>query len=497
MTEVSNEVVEITVHTADNGAGNDNEISDAGEMKGQPEVEHEDEVKQEAGDEANPLARAPNSAAVLTRTLTTLPASSEGDSQTNVVSFSRDIYNTFIILMAYGNWDKMTPKDQRNFMLMVYGCAALQFSTLSCLLVELVLYPPWTGDDALRDADLQQSDILIITTKMLVLMCFAVYVWREWATSLTIWSGIRHNNKKNSASGFAKEEFNKPNVRKFNHFNFWFSFAITLLAMCLSVGLVSTSSTGFEAVLNTMGIAFVLDIDNWMYDAIKSHRYVEDKLFDIEYEVSRLPTSYWVRVNINTNGMCSSFFQFAYTLRCIQHCVPTVDFGSRSSFVPHAQVSRKCRGFVCTAIVCITASLIFLGSWYNSNTVTNIGLGILITPFALYVVYIIAALVVVTVVFTMMFCCCGWPAFDRDRMDAFYRDDVPRIFEEKYQQELLVTMDDEETESLKQNFVDECVDYAFANGVWFSRARGGIDEARERLKRFIDEKADSNSKESI
>eukprot|EP01083_Nonionella_stella_P163042 535771_1 len=424
----------------------------------------EEEVKQNSLEPPPKLTRS--------RTNTQLPEIK--DDNINVVSFNRDIYNTFIILMAYGSWDKMLPKDKRNFKLMVFGCALLQFCTLFFLLLELLMYPPWEVQD--EHTGFKRSNLLVITTKMLALMCFSVYIGKEYSASQTVYFGIRNNQK---ARGFKQDGFEHKGVKSFNHFIFGFSIVVHLIAVTLSIALISSASTGFDAVLNAVGITFVLDIDDWLYGFVKSHRYVEDKLFDIEYELEPSPT-FWYSVNRSSYGMWMAWISFASTLKCIHHCVPKIDLEVKFWSPP---VSRKCRSFFLCSLVSLTAAFIFLGFTYQESDLSGIGYGIISLVLGGYTLYFVCVCAV------MCFCGICFTRYNNAGLRRFWDHDADNIYN-KYKDNLKNAKNGQRG-IIEREFINECID---TSGLWFNTARGN----KARLNQFINLKeSDNNNKNPL
>lgn len=223
-------------------------------------------------------------------------ANNEFDSNFNTISLSRDIFMSIAVLKAYYIWPDLPRRHRRQLYILAVICIAIQFGLLFSLTIEMWISPPWDSEEIYYyGTDLYEGrTLLAICTKFWCLLAVLIYLFRE----LYQLKGYRHLR-------LELQDFRDT----CSQFLFWiynlYNMALYILAMVLSVILISTSKNGFEAVLNAVAILFVLDIDNWIYGMIRSNAYIEDALFDIKYEKQKEMTSYLIAKYKYLSNCCS------------------------------------------------------------------------------------------------------------------------------------------------------------------------------------------------
>ena len=78
-----------------------------------------------------------------------------------------------------------------------------------------------------------------------------------------------------------------------------------LFGLILSVAGITTAESGFDAVLNAVGILFVLDLDNWFFQLVEDHWQIKTEMFDLEYKVS--VNNDFNMLSKNTHACCMSY----------------------------------------------------------------------------------------------------------------------------------------------------------------------------------------------
>ena len=215
----------------------------------------------------------------------------------NTISLSRDIFMSIAVLKAYRIWQDLPVRHRRQLLILAFICICVQFGLLLTLTIEMIIHPPWEADDLVFYADngeLEGKTMLGIVTKFWCLVAVLIYLFKE-LEELKAYRKLRLEimDFKQTCSKFLFGIYNLYNLCLF------------ILAMALSVVLISTSINGFDAVLNAVAILFVLEIDNWMYSLIKSNQYVEDIFFDIKYEKHKEVTSYIIAKYQYMSNCCS------------------------------------------------------------------------------------------------------------------------------------------------------------------------------------------------
>ena len=147
---------------------------------------------------------------------------------TNRVSLNRDIYNVYVILKAYGNWNKLSRCDQILFIILMCFCASVQLGLLLLLTFQMDMNPPWKEfEPGAGSSDME------IYIKIMTVLCITIYISREISNDFQLRYCIINVKQFSDAIGTYQWSL-----------RVYFAVATYLLALSLSVALIATASTG-------------------------------------------------------------------------------------------------------------------------------------------------------------------------------------------------------------------------------------------------------------
>eukprot|EP01084_Bolivina_argentea_P136668 240690_1 len=281
------------------------------------------------------------------------------DNNISTISLSRDIFTTIVVLKAYHIWNDLSFRHRRQLLILAFICILLQFGVLFTLTIEMIVTPPWGEYET--DGEHWHIDdggsVLVIITKFFCVFSVLMYLFKE-LYELKAYRKLRREIQ-DFRHTCSKVLFSIYNI---------YNLLLYILAMALSVVLISTSKNGFDSVLNAVAILFVLDIDNWMYQMIKSHQYIEDELFDIKYEKHKEITSYLIAKYRWMSSVC-----------CCYGSTYTHKADGDETFISLVSLS------VWFSMI-ISMSLMCLGFVYQEQTLKNIGICLLIVVSVYYII---------------------------------------------------------------------------------------------------------------
>ena len=156
------------------------------------------------------------------------PEEEEEKPEVETLSLNKDIYMVYVVLLAYNKWDKISKRDRKKFILTMIATACLQFCMLLFLLLEMILNPPWNNYSSESG-----SSALILSTKFCALICFTIYIRNEANNVFALLAATENVH-----------EFATDRIDTFWLFFLTFTFITVLMALSLSVGLISTAETG-------------------------------------------------------------------------------------------------------------------------------------------------------------------------------------------------------------------------------------------------------------
>jgi len=316
----------------------------------------------------------------------------EFDKNFNTISLSRDIFMSIAVLKAFHIWGELPDRHKRQLNYLAIICIFLQFGLLFTLTIEMIVSPPWKSEEMFYGDDIYEGKTLLaIVTKFWCLLAVLVYLFKE-LYELKAYRKLR----------LELQDFRDTCSK----FSFWifnlYCLSLYILAMALSVVLISTSINGFEAVLNAVAILFVLEIDNWIYSMIKSNPYIEDALFDVKYEKHKEMTSYVIA-------------KYQYMANCCSVCkCPQIQSYAHKAEGDQTFISLM--AFFIWFIMIMSFGLITLGNVYDEDLlwmVGSIGLTVVVTYYVLrYGFGVIAG--------------CCFKRSNRTKINDFITEELPR-----------------------------------------------------------------------
>lgn len=372
----------------------------------------------------------------------------EFDSNFNTISLSRDIFMTIAVLKAYHIWGELPDRHKHQLFILAFICICIQFGLLASLTIEMIVSPPWeSGEISFYDDNIYEGKTLLaIVTKFWCLIAVLIYLFKE-LYELKAYRKLRIELQdfRDTCSKFYFWMFNLYNL------------SLYILAMALSVVLISTSINGFEAVLNAVAILFVLEIDNWIYSMIKSNPYIEDTLFEVKYEKHKEVTSYVIA-------------KYQYMANCCTGCkCPRINSYAHKAEGDQTFISLM--AFFVWFVLILSFGCITLGKVYEEDPLVYIGLLGLVLVTAYYVL---------RYGFGVVAGCC-FKRSNRSKINDFITEDLPRTihrFVKKMDHEQhrkqssksrsSSTMNEsklDRIQKIKEEYVEECFGFLDRNGM--------------------------------
>ena len=372
----------------------------------------------------------------------------EIDSNKSTISLSRDIFTTIAVLKAYGIWKDLSYRHRRQIFILALICVTLQFGLLFTLTVETIVSPPWEDENFEIDGVSFEimENFLVIITKFWCLMAVLIYLFKE------LYEFKAYRKLREEISDF-RTTCSKMLFHLYNIYNI----SLYIISMALSVVLISTSNNGFEAVLNAVAILFVLDIDNWIYQMIKSNHFIEDELYDIKYTKHQEMTSYLIA-------------KYQWMASCCPFCQCRI-----SSYLHKAQGDEAFISLIALFVwfaMILSMSLICLWLVYDDPFFGLVG-GISLC--------VVGAYYLSRHGFNTIGSCC-FRMKNKTKIDDFVTEELPRIchkFIKEMDKEMNKEKNTQRINEIKQEYVEECFRY-------FDRNTCGVRETRfETTEKFI------------
>ena len=218
----------------------------------------------------------------LTRYNSTLQTSYDADKASNVKKyvFSKDIFCVYGIAKAYKIWDKLSDSDQRKYKRAVYLCAMIQVSLYIFMFVELFL--DWDNRITSRSINENtQKHVVTLIIQFLTLFVVSCYLSIDKET-YRVWFHAARNVAQFENSYTAAVLY------------MMYNYSLFFIALFLSIALVFSAESGFDSVLNAVGVLFVLDLDNYGYIMLRSHPNIRDEMFEIEIPANKYSLYHYI-----------------------------------------------------------------------------------------------------------------------------------------------------------------------------------------------------------
>ena len=242
-----------------------------------------------------------------------VPVDKESASVYRRIVLEKDIFTVYSVLKAYGIWNNMQKCDQRQLIAAMCFCAITQILVLALLSSELeidtnnssanftnytngneswYLYSNSTRNFTTTTATTEENtvsqiDARLIIIQYLILMFAIVFITIQYVKSFSLISAV--NKIKHFRNEFG---YWKCGDGFFGYYGifvllyFVYNTALMLFGLILSVAMITTAESGFDAVLNAVSILFILDLDNWFFQLVENHWQIKAEMLDLEYKMS-------------------------------------------------------------------------------------------------------------------------------------------------------------------------------------------------------------------
>mmetsp|Transcript_58905 Transcript_58905/g.97447 ORF Transcript_58905/g.97447 Transcript_58905/m.97447 type:complete len:414 (-) Transcript_58905:63-1304(-) len=198
----------------------------------------------------------------------------------NTVSLNEDIFNAILLLKVYQLWDHMSTRDQNAMRTVAVLCAVVQLMTMGTLWGDTMYNRSWRQEELeVLQGGIETSTFI---SKTLCIIMLSVYFAKDMVTLMGL-QLVRLN-----VSEFGRRGV--PGVHCLMNWIFTYHIVSVVLAITLSLIIISTSNSSLDAILNSVAITFILDIDEWLYGFVKDHAFLHGGLFEITLKQNELST---------------------------------------------------------------------------------------------------------------------------------------------------------------------------------------------------------------